>query len=102
MASVNKKHRALYYPFIEVRDPTWLLGATLFWDEISTITPNVAHPYTSRVSHELYEEGVLKPYRSNPQRREIVSISEKISEFITNPHFKSLIGLDHWSVQLSN
>jgi hypothetical protein len=32
-------YRALYYPFIHFRDPTWLKAATLYWDQIGRIVP---------------------------------------------------------------
>jgi len=101
MKKAKKTYRALYYPFIEVNDPGWLFSSALFWEEISTITPDVDQPYQGVVSRELYEASVLTPYRSNPQREEIVSISEQISEFIKNPYFESLIGRDHWSIHQS-
>lgn len=93
--------RALYYPYIEINDPGWLLSAALFWDEISTITPNVKQPYTSPLSRELFDARILTPYRANPRRNEIADISKQISELISNPYFELLIGKDHWSVRQS-
>lgn len=93
--------RALYYPFIEVSDLAWLYSAALFWDEISTITPDVPEPYEHRASRTLADAGLLLPYRSTPNRREIVNISERIAGLIGNATFASVLGEDSWLVHQS-
>ena len=95
------KEKVLYYPFIEINDKSWLLSSLLFWDRISTITPDMQQPYSSRISRELFDLGVLVPLRVNPQRREVAVASNRMFEYMTNPHFRSLIGKDHWSVMQS-
>ena len=40
---------ALYYPHIDIDDPTWLRSAILFWDSLQTIVPrSVGNPYRNK------------------------------------------------------
>lgn len=95
----TEKYRALYYPYIEVKDESWLLSAALFWDEVSTITPNTENPYKLSVSKELADEGVLIPFRARDNRNEVARISEQISGLLGNPAFLSVFGEGNWAVQ---
>ncbi len=95
----DKEAKALYYPFIEVSDLSWLLGAVLFWDEISTITHNEEQPYNHPTSRTLADAGVLVPYRSSPHRREVMDISERVVDLLGNAAFESVIGRNNWVSQ---
>jgi hypothetical protein len=54
--------RALYYPWMQVRDLGWLKNALLFWDVVSTIVPRGLHsPYTTDDERALSDEGWLVP-----------------------------------------
>jgi hypothetical protein len=54
--------RALYYPWIQVRDVGWLKNAVLCWDVVSTIVPRgLKNPYTSDDERALADEGWLVP-----------------------------------------
>ena len=97
----SKLHRVLYYPSIEIGDVGWLNSMALFWDQISTITPNVEQPYGTDTSKEFMDAGILVPYKANPKRREIVEISEEISGLLGNPYFEALFTEDHWLIHQS-
>jgi hypothetical protein len=54
---------ALYYPWIDVRDATWLKNAVLYWDQVSTIVPEgLRSPYNSRDTQALVECGFVSPF----------------------------------------
>jgi hypothetical protein len=55
---------ALYYPHIDIHDPTWLRSAVLFWNEIRTIAPRaISTPYQNEETRVLWQEGFLEPLR---------------------------------------
>ena len=55
---------ALYYPHIDIDDPTWLRSAILFWDSLQTIAPRaVRQPYQNKDTDILWREGFLEPLR---------------------------------------
>jgi len=97
----TKCAEVLYYPFIEVSDPGWLLSAALFWDRVVTISPDVQQPYSEDLSRALAEEEILVPHRVNPRCRDVESVSEMIAEMMGNAYFESVIGEDNWCVRQS-
>src|SRR5688500_18250243 len=94
----DRTHSALYYPLIEVEDPGWLLSAALFWETLSTITPDTDDPYHCRASRVFADEGVLIPHRVTPKASEVKRVATRIAPILSNPTF-SLIDQDHWSMQ---
>lgn len=96
-----RRYEVLYYPFIEVPDPGWLMSAVLLWDQIVTIAPDTIQPYVSPLSRALADESILVPHRVNSSRREVESVSEMIGEMLGNGYFEAFIGKGHWSVQPS-
>src|SRR3954471_21847046 len=55
---------ALYYPYIDIKDPEWLRSAILFWDEIKTIVPSaIKKPYKNKDTKILWQEGFLEPLK---------------------------------------
>lgn len=73
----------------------------LFWDEITTITPSVAQPYRHPTSMELFDAGILVPYRAQSNKATIMNASYQISELLDRPDFESIIGSDHWTLKQS-
>lgn len=90
---------ALYYPRIEVSDPSWLLSAAVLWERLRTITPDISLPYTGRASLELMDEGILVPARVSPQSPPALAIAERIEDLLTSPHVGSVVGNDSWLVR---
>lgn len=68
---------ALYYPWIDIRDDSWLKTALLYWDTVQTIVPeSMAQPYSSSVACALQEKGFLLPLRVNSDMDEIQDLAE--------------------------
>jgi hypothetical protein len=43
--------KALYYPWIDIKDEGWLKNAMLYWDKIHTIVPrSFESPYKKRAA----------------------------------------------------
>lgn len=77
------KTKALFYPWIEIRDENWLKSSLLFGDEIRTIVPqSIKKPYNSRTSSILLERKVLKPEIVNPDHEVVKEISKTIIDFM--------------------
>lgn len=75
--------KALYYPWIEVRDERWLRSACLYWDKIHTIVPtSISRPYSKKVSQELEDAGVLEPLRVNSRQPEIAALTNDVLAFL--------------------
>lgn len=73
----------LYYPWIDVHDESWLKNVALFWDNVSTIVPeSVEHPYTRDITKALSDEGIIRPFRVNPDLEEIKNITPKAIEYL--------------------
>ncbi|MCK4815706.1 hypothetical protein KA005_08050 [bacterium] len=76
---------ALYYPFIEIPDESWLKTAVLYWDTISTIVPESIKPYQSRTSQILSQEGILKATFVNPDLPDLEIVAEKVIGYLNSP-----------------
>src|ERR1035437_2977107 len=70
---------ALYFPDIDIRDPTWLRSTLLFWDDIQTIAPSaIERPYRNEDTIICHEEGVLRPLRCDLHPSAIDELGQKI------------------------
>jgi hypothetical protein len=68
---------ALYYPWIDIRDDSWLKTALLYWDTVQTIVPeSMTHPYSSALARVLQEKGFLLPLRVNSDMEEIQDLAQ--------------------------
>lgn len=82
---------ALYYPFIEIPDESWLKTAVLYWDTISTIVPESIKPYQSRTSQILSQEGILKATFVNPDLPDLEIVAEKVLGYLNSPEGQSFL-----------
>lgn len=56
--------KALYYPWIDIRDESWLKSGALYWNEIQTIVPeSISRPYSTKTARCLEDHGILLPLR---------------------------------------
>ena len=76
---------ALYYPFIEIPDESWIKTAVLYWDTISTIVPESIKPYQSKTSEILNKEGILKATFVNPDLPDLEIVAEKVIGYLNSP-----------------
>lgn len=84
--------KALYYPYIDIRNERWLRSAILFWDSLMTIVPeSFTHPYSSDFAMELSDEGILTPFHVSPEMDEIESLTETVIDFLTDPASKNVL-----------
>lgn len=84
--------KALYYPWIEVRDERWLRSACLYWDKIHTIVPSsISNPYSKKVSSELEDAGVLEPLRVNSRQPEIAALTNDVLTFLDSQEAGELL-----------
>jgi len=84
--------KALYYPWIEVRDERWLRSACLYWDKIHTIVPaSISNPYSKKVSRELEDAGVLEPLRVNSRQPEIATLASDVLTFLDSQEAAELL-----------
>lgn len=75
--------KALYYPWIEIKDEGWLKNAMLYWDKIQTIVPeSIPHPYKNRTSREFFDEGLLIPFHVESSMQEIVELTDDVIKYL--------------------
>lgn len=66
--------KALYYPWIEIQDESWLKNAMLYWDEIQTIVPrSIKKPYKNKIAKAFFNEGLLIPFYVHPDLEDSMS-----------------------------
>ncbi|MCK9377556.1 MAG: DUF6236 family protein [Syntrophobacterales bacterium] len=84
--------KALYYPWIEIQDESWLKNAMLYWDKIQTIVPrSIKQPYKNRIAEELFNEGLLIPFYVHPDLEEIEELTEDVLQYINSPEGTQVI-----------
>ena len=77
--------RALYYPWIDIKDEAWLKTAALYWDQIQTIVPaSFESPYSSTVARILQDEGVLSPLHVNSDMAEIEDLTDDVIKYLNS------------------
>ena len=78
--------RALYYPWIDIPDESWLKNAMLYWDNIQTIVPKrIKKPYKNTTSEAFFNEGLLIPFYVHSNLEEIEELTESVSEYLNSP-----------------
>lgn len=85
-------HEAIYYPHIEIRDPSWLRSSLLLWDKIKTIVPDEHEGgYFNTDMRHCYDERMIEEIRirNHPQCIEnasnfMIENWEQISKNIRN------------------
>lgn len=84
--------RALYYPWIEITESSWLKNAVLYWEAISTIVPSsVEDPYKTREAMILADEGLLLPIRVDHDSPEVREVSRQARSFFREPEGLSVV-----------
>ena len=84
--------KALYYPWIEVRDERWLRTACLYWEKIHTIVPSsLDKPYSKRLSRELEDAGVLEPLKVHSRRPEIEALTADVLAYLDSQEAAELL-----------
>jgi len=86
---------ALYYPFIEIPDETWLKTAVLYWNSISTIVPESITPYTGGAAKLLHEANILSPLTVCPEMPELRAVANDVYNYINTDEGKRVLLLDN-------
>jgi hypothetical protein len=74
---------ALYYPWIDVRDESWLKTAVLYWDAVRTIVPvSIDQPYSSRTARALQDAEFLVPLRVHSDMEDIEELTEDVISYL--------------------
>jgi len=78
--------KALYYPYIDIRNSDWLKTAILFWDSVATIVPeSIEHPYDTPDSEFLAGIGFLQPFHVSPTERSVLQIEDDVLSLMHTP-----------------
>ena len=87
--------RALYYPWIDIADESWLKCAAIYWDLIQTIVPElITRPYSGSVARELEDEGILLPLRVNSGMEEVADLTDDVFEYLDSEAGAELMLID--------
>ncbi|HEY9803180.1 MAG TPA: DUF6236 family protein [Leptolyngbyaceae cyanobacterium] len=75
--------KALYYPWIDIKDEGWLKNAVLYWDHVQTIVPSsIENPYSNSTSLELLDEGLLSPFEVQSSMTEIRDLTDDVYKYL--------------------
>jgi hypothetical protein len=78
--------KALYYPWIDIRDEAWLKNAMLYWEQILTIVPSsIKKPYITETAKQFADEGSLRPIQVNQNILEIVELKDELLNHLDTP-----------------
>lgn len=92
--------QALFYPWVDIIDETWLKTSLLYWDTVRTIVPaSIGRPYSTETGNALYQAGFLLPLRVQSEMEEIRALvpdvrtymesNEGIHFFVASPYGQS-------------
>lgn len=75
--------KSLYYPWIDIRDDSWLKNAALYWNEIQTIVPrSIESPYTLDSAKALQDAGVLSPLYVTPDLEDVEELLPDVIRYL--------------------
>lgn len=75
--------QALYYPWIDVRDESWLKTALLYWDSVRTIVPeSIDAPYSTDTGRALQDANFLVPLRVHSGMDEIEELAGDVLTYL--------------------
>jgi hypothetical protein len=75
--------KALYYPWIDIRNEGWLKNALLYWESIQTIVPeSINKPYSTKTALEFYNEGLLIPFHVESNMPEINNLTDDVIKYL--------------------
>jgi hypothetical protein len=84
--------KALYYPWIDIHDESWLKNAILYWDSIQTIVPRLMDtPYKKDFSIQCADEGILKPLYVQSDMEEINDLADDVIRYLSSSKAVELI-----------
>lgn len=84
--------KALYYPWIDVRDETWLKNTMLYWEKIQTIVPaSIKQPYSTKTAQEFYSEGLLEPFYVKSDMKDIDELTDDVLKYLESPEGAEVI-----------
>lgn len=90
--------KALYYPWIDIEDETWLKNAMLYWEKIQTIVPSsIENPYTTRTAQEFCEEGILEPFYVESSMKDIDELKDDVLRYLESPEGVELLNSKEFS-----
>ncbi|MBI2423064.1 MAG: hypothetical protein HYV27_09570 [Candidatus Hydrogenedentes bacterium] len=77
--------KALYYPWIDIRDDAWLKNAILYWDTIHTIVPqSLKSPYTSDAATACADEQILIPLHVDSGMEIIKDLADDVLRYLSS------------------
>ena len=77
--------KALYYPWIDIRDEAWLKNAILYWDTIHTIVPrSMRNPYRSDAAALCADEEILIPLHVQSGMEDIEDLSDEVLRYLSS------------------
>lgn len=75
--------KSLYYPWIDIRDESWLKTAALYWDHVQTIVPDsIEDPYSSATAIALQDAGILSPFRVRSSHEDIEELVPDVIRYL--------------------
>jgi len=75
--------QALFYPWIDIRDETWLKTSLLYWDSVRTIVPEaISTPYSTETGRALATAGYLVPLRVHSGMQEIEELTVEALRYL--------------------
>ena len=92
MPDAITESRALYYPWIDVRDSSWLRSACLLWDTVSTIVPEGHEAYLDDAdSSALATEGWLTPFEVDSYGPDVYEASRLFMAFLQSESWAAVL-----------
>jgi len=84
--------QALYYPWIDIKDESWLKTSLLYWDSMRTIVPeSIDSPYSTDTGFALYDAGFLVPLRVNSDMAEVQELTDDVKKYINTKEAGKLL-----------
>jgi hypothetical protein len=87
--------QALFYPWIDIRDESWLKTAVLYWDSVRTIVPeSIDAPYSTETGSALESAGFLVPLRVQTGMEEIEDLTDDVMAYLGTAEGAELLFAD--------
>ncbi len=75
--------QALFYPWIDITNETWLKTSMLYWDSVRTIVPeSFATPYSTETGRALQDAGFLVPLRVRSDMYEVEDLADDVLVYL--------------------
>ena len=84
--------QVLYYPWIDIRDESWLKTSLLYWDSVRTIVPeSIESPYSTETGRALQDAGFLVPLRVQSGMEEIEELTDDVLTYLNTSEGTELL-----------